>query len=58
MTSSMIWYNGILQYYYIVHLKSQDPAGNTDKYFSTVYYTTIALNQSNFFLLLCMAYVV
>ena len=56
MVCSMIWYNAVLQFYYIVHLKQQNPEG--DKYFSVVYYTTIVLNQANFFLLLFMAYIV
>ena len=58
MSLSLIWYNFIVQWYYIVHLKSKTPtAGITDKYFPFVYYTTMALNEAYFVLLLLIGFV-
>ena len=58
MTVSSIWYNIVRPYYYVVHLKSQDPETSTDKYIEAVYYTTMVLNELNFCLLFGMACVV
>ena len=53
MTISVIWYNILLQYYYIVHLKSVRPSSSTyDKYFPAVNYTSSILNELNFCLLI------
>lgn len=59
MTLSLIWYNFIVQWYYIVHLKSKVPTpALTDKYFPYVYYTTMVLNEAYFVFLLLIGFVV
>jgi len=59
LTFSTIWYNFLIQYYYIVRLKMQRPSDTmTDKFFTTVYYTTVVVNELNFCLLIGMAAVV
>ena len=59
MIISSIWYNLFLQYYYIVHLKSIKPSLDiNDKYFTGVYYTTMALDEVAFCQLLFMYYVI
>ena len=56
---STIWYNFLLQYYYIIRLKMQRPSDTTsDIYFTTVYYTTVVFNELNFCLLIGVAAVV
>lgn len=56
---SAIWYNFAIQYYYIVHLKMQEPSSKThDKYFALVYYSTTILNELNFGLLIGMSAIV
>ena len=57
MTASTLWFNFVIQYYYIVHLKSTVRLEPEDRYFSAVYYTTNVLNELNFCLLLFMAFV-
>lgn len=59
MAVSTLWYNFIVQYYYIVHLQGKQPSQFTsDKYFPAVYYTTTVINELCFCLLLAMAIVV
>ena len=59
MTFSTIWYNFIIQYYYIVHLKSHRPSPNiTDKYFLTFFIVSMVMNELNFCLLLTIGYIV
>ena len=58
MILSAIWYNLVIQYYYIIHLNAQIPPAITDKYFAVVYYVTTLFNELNFCLLLGMALVI
>ena len=59
MTFSVIWYNFIIQYYYIVHLKSRRPSPNIkDKYFLTFFVVSMVINELNFCLLLTIGYIV
>ena len=55
MTTSAIWYNFILQFYYIVHLKSVRPSTAThDAYFPAVTIISSVLTELNFCLLVAI----
>ena len=57
--TSTVWYNIVIQYYYIIYRDAQPSSStDTDLYFPYVYYTTTIFNELNFCLLLGMAIVV
>ena len=59
MTVSVIWYNFVQQYYYIVHLKSRRPSPELhDDYFEATFTASMVLNELNFCLLLTIGYIV
>lgn len=53
-----LWYNIVIQYYYIIYLNALPPASIDDQYFSIVYYLTTMFNELNFCLFLGIALVV
>ena len=57
ITLSTIWYNVIIQYYYIIKLNAAQPK-ISDPYFSMIYYGTTLFNELNFCLLLGMALII
>ena len=56
---STVWYNLIIQYYYIIYRDAQPTSSSvSDSFFPYIYYTTTVFNELNFCLLLGMAIVV